>query len=1074
MVLLVGSLLLSCTVSLTGTAVADALPTVAVQLDGPDRSVASGRPAHVIAHVIDAATGVPVSGVAVALSSHPTGDSTGAVSPEGSGTTDSAGAALFTVTPSGATTYSAVASAVASNDTVLSPQAAAMAGPVDAAMLTGGDATVSVSWRPPYDDGTGVTSYMVRAVPASIGGPPPPTLEMTTPTTSVTFTGAVNDDPYTVTVRPLTNGNTPDPQRPHDYGVGVVTPSKAAPAAAPTGGTDVCGTLLAPITTWSASGSPYRVCAAGVFVPLGSTLQLDGSAGPLQITGLHDVVVRGDVRTLGTSATDVVQFAKVGLRLGEDPTGLARPETQDHDPATADLGWLQFWWASLSGRGTFLGAHDVLVAGHNLLGVRTPGLAFYGGAADVSNVNEGGLSSDGVSLGAKRRARLVHATVNNVLGYGVRMCGGTVEETGLVISNTNTGQSGALPGPAVEMCSRHLITGAGSRADTITGSGNGLDGVALSGALGGDLMWQPVLNSSTEHPLGYLDEGLTVPAGTSLVVPTNTTLVAGADSLITVDGALTLQQGSRLTSAAARESRLPCPSVLATTCLPAAGPYRPSCVLGRCTEPAATWGGVEVRAGTLTATGATIDHANYGVTLGTGSAALQSSQVLNSYAGAIASASPGADVGQLSLRDSVIRWVARGPGVQVRAHDLLADSTTIADTDGPGLSIVAGSGNTTITNDAIVGAGGPGMTLSTTSHVTVSNDVIRRTRGLAAQVTGSGYTYGSGRDVQPLQGGGNELDAIVLEGTDSPDVPYGTPQQQDSIHALTPIHLADVPAPGTDPVSSVVVNETLTRDKALGISWTPGSYLMGGSVPYTGFELAVTGQPVRTLPPSATGYMLTGLTNGNVYTVHIRAVNNSTKGAWSSPARFGVPAPPPDPAVLTSVSFKPGFGALDARWTIGPTAWVLPSITGMGSAGGPIFTAQANSAHFFQLRQDRTYTVTLLPYDSYGMTGKPVRLTVLGTTLVGRNITIRRGQTASMPVRLTDQSTGTPLANQRLTVKMRRPGATTWTVLGTLTTDRNGGAHITARPAATTSYLISWAGSGNRLAAQRSATITVT
>ena len=1024
-----------------------------------------GRSTFVVAHVLDAQTGLPLSGQPVTLLSHP--DGSAVLTPEGVGTTDAAGAVVFTVVPATALDYQATSGTATSTDLPLAPLQAAVPGPVDGWTMTPGDQSISLTWQQPYDDGGGISQYEITAVPAATGGSTPPTVTQVVPYpgTSATLTGLTNGTPYTVSIVPRNS------QTIHGNGgayvLGQSTPG-SAPDPAPVSGTVVCGTLPG-ATTWTAAGSPYSICRAGAFVPEDGSLLLDGSQGPVEVTGRNRLVVRGSVRTAGTSASSPITFRHADLSTQQPASGALDPSVNGGTGASAQLAHVLFVGSSLLAGGAFLD-------GDTIAALRTDGV---GGAIDAFGVGVAlrhvvvlHPSGDGIYLGGSIRSLLEDATVDHAGLRGAAVYGGHVVVHGLSVTASGLRSVVNLPHAAVEVSSSALDLG---QVTGVTGRGNGIDAIVLSGTLGSDLTWVPASNSTTSHALGYVNDGLVVPAGRTLTVPDGMTVLSD-DSLwshVTVDGTMTLGTGSVLTSVADATNGFPCPSDLAHDCLPADGPANPICVEATCNVPRSLWAGVEVRAGTVTGTGATLKHASLAFSIDSGTLDLRQSKVLFCFNGV---SSNGARSGSLTLIGDQFRYLTAGGAVYVGLPHVDVERSLFTDTGSYALSLVLGDG-AVVRDNVITDAGDAAMLVNVQGHASVRDNVIRRTRGVAADISGSGWTYGGAdRDVGGFTGGGNTFDSVEIRGTTSTDVTYTTPTNTYADHPLATV------AEGTEQESidtsldHPVVRTVVGRDHSLGVGWVEVSpVIFGAHVEAKAYDIAVTGRPVIRIPATATRYTYPGLTNGVPYGVHVRAVRDGSVSRWSVGAVIGVPAPPPDRAVITeahlgsdvSSNANSPAGLLRAFWTTGRTVFVAASAHGSdGTTFGMTHTEPDTAMAFvYGVGQDVTYTVSLTPQDAYGSLGRTIVRVIRGTSFVRSSVRVAKGTSVVVHAFLKDQAKGTPFGNQRVAVYAQSTGQSSYTRIGTVTTHTNGEARMRVTPTKTTAYRFVWAGTTTQMAA---------
>src|SRR4051794_24095664 len=109
--------------------------------------------------------------------------------------------------------------------------------------------------------------------------------------------------------------------------VATLLPTATAHAAS---GTDVCGQLPSGTTTWTAAGSPYRICGAGLTVPADATLALDAIAGRVEVTGQGGAYLQvyGALDTRNTSPIARVSITS-SLITGGSPSAVVQLDGAD-------------------------------------------------------------------------------------------------------------------------------------------------------------------------------------------------------------------------------------------------------------------------------------------------------------------------------------------------------------------------------------------------------------------------------------------------------------------------------------------------------------------------------------------------------------------------------------------------------------------------------------------------------------------------------------------------------------------------------------------------------------------------
>lgn len=1029
-----------------------------------------GRPSVLAAALREIATGMPIVAATLLLEGQASGGSV-SVQPA---VTDEDGVALFNVLPTSPTTYRATFAGDAatrpstSTDVELTPFARRSPGPVDAAQVFPSDHALRVTWKPPYDDGGDAPlSYQVTLTGSR-------SVSLTTTGTEVTFSG-LYVEVYRVVIQ--TRGSTFGSAGSVD--LGTWSPVAASP---PVAGTAICGTQALGTTTWSAAGSPYQVCTSGVTFPLGSRLLLDGSDGRVVVSGAHTLITSyGEIHTASTSVSAPVELRDVSLRLRGVPVAQGAVQQGPTTTAAARLSWITSKGVGpVQVNATFALVDHLVIAGAGInviAQMRNELLAppyvtglevFASGAASLSDVSVRDVIGPGIHVsGASVEVR--RAVVARAGSEGLRAASDhlLVQQAVVTASGTNAmNRDGRVVAqPAVRLFSPMLLLGASDGIADITGAGNALDAMVLSGRFATDTTWPNHQPSAAVHPLGWVGADLTVPAGANLLVPPGTTMVNAGT--LEVEGSLTVQEGSVLTSPADPRSHLACPSVLATMCVGPGQVMASGCPPYACSANLGFWF-LDV-AGTATVDRSTVDHVGRaGVS---GGLRLTNSAVTRSLRGI--TAAPGST---LEVVGSWIRWVRDGAGITATDANVRIERTVVQGTGAQGITLAASTAPISVVDTLVADTGQPGLSITAAGPLDVHGLTVRRARGTAAMLSGTGWAYGEGEDVAPLVGGGSDVDAVELAGDAAMGVPTSVPVQQSTDHRLAVVASGTTASADARALASpaLTLRYAYRRDASAVIGWD-GGYRTNGVL-----DIAVSGQSVRRVTTSQDGYAVTGLVNGTTYGLRVRLVQNGQPGRWSN-LLFARPESPPDHAVITSSSVSPSVGALLARWQTGSTVWVAVSgepLYGVGTSSD-VATARADAGVYALtlrgLHPEWSYRLRLQPYDVFGTPGPPVVRTVAGTQLASTaSRTLLYGQSYVLAATLTDGHTHGGLAGHavRLT-SVPTAGGTSRTV-GTFTTDSAGTVRYRAQPGVSTRYTFTYAGSSGRMATARSTTLNVT
>jgi hypothetical protein len=596
---------------------------------------------------------------------------------------------------------------------------------------------------------------------------------------------------------------------------------------APGTGTDVCGTLPAAETTWSAAGAPYRICPDGVTVPLNGALDLDGSQGAFAVfaTGTGGVAIdEGVVRTVdtGPDAEITLDSATGAPWAGLAAKGLST-YSESRDPTILDVSYLVVAHA-VTGIGlaccgdayvTPVAALDhVTVTDSAGDGIRTSlGVAVHitdsviqrsGGKGISVDCERGGLRPVPVSIDG--------TTVAAAGGVGIelddcvlpQLTGNDVLDSGLLTTRVSPAIAvvtlgGVGPSNAVEP----FRLGATDGIRDNTGAGNGIDGIAIAGEQLGGFTWITPIQSSSEHPLGYLNLGVSVTGTGEVTVPANAVVKSGAVAgFLSVDeafphrGELRLDGPQLVTEPGSTFTSLDDDSVGPPTCATA--------LSTDCTPSDASWRGLVLRAGG-SLNGSTLE---YGVVcIGTGMASFHASgdtPRISADSLVVRNCLQGVQADSLSLTNSSLARVGEASYLDTRVYPIAAiavdGGATLRNDDVSDCSGVGGvvlDGGTTAYPPAPVTADIEGLRISHCNGLQLQGDdnrsyqdpvvqhvVITGAPASAVVIRADRMQIGSGKNIDDLQGGSNGADVVRFHGEVDGDITWRDPHNASDVHPL--------------------------------------------------------------------------------------------------------------------------------------------------------------------------------------------------------------------------------------------------------------------------------------------------
>jgi uncharacterized repeat protein (TIGR01451 family) len=563
------------------------------------------------------------------------------------------------------------------------------------------------------------------------------------------------------------------------------------------GATAVCGNLPAGTTTWDATGSPFQICASGVSVPAGSTLLLDGSKGPVSVTGDRSggLEVLGSLQTTGTGPASPISFdgpndspgSWPGINLINRAAGNPPPRSS----ANAALSWVSIDHArtAVAGNsGQSVSLDHVTISQTSDIAVQLMDLT-----VSITNSSITGAGRSGLRLqcAAGTSGVITGTTIDSAAEYGIDAGGcAPLSLDQDVISHsgvTGTRFPAAYVDQGMALGVNVVSLGA------LTGAGNGIDAIVLNGTIQSDLTWVTPQNSTATHPLGYVAEDLKVDGAHTLTIPAGAVVKGGPPQqqpdlsccsfgygTVALTNGATLdatQGGATFTSLSDNASSVPlCPSILVRTCTPQPGDF----------------GGIAVFPGsTANLVGSTIRYAAVGVSGIDGPYNLSASSTLfdRNKDGIWADNPANTPVGSVNVTGSTFEQTVSDA---VRATASIASFTGDTVTGAGGNGLLVGGTTVTVANNAVSGAAQVGIAVRSTSDPQVFANAISGTgtasngRSIfpAMEVISGGMTLGPGGAVHDNTGSGNFFDAIGLGGTATSSVTWQTPTNANTNHAL--------------------------------------------------------------------------------------------------------------------------------------------------------------------------------------------------------------------------------------------------------------------------------------------------
>ncbi|HWL35877.1 MAG TPA: fibronectin type III domain-containing protein [Frankiaceae bacterium] len=784
-------------------------------------STLEGEPRGIVAHLFDAAD-EPVAGQRVDL--YERAGTEGEWVPAGDATTDEHGAAQFAVTPPSGRFYTVRHAG--------SPTTAPSDGPVLGAGVFVGhdgprtprrvladpaDGAIHAEWLVPGPErGAPITGYVVTAARDDETGSPV-SVETGPDAREAVVPGLVNGVPYDVTVTARAGDLSAESPSV------LATPSADAPPwpEMPPGGTQVCGPLPLGTTTWTAAGSPYRVCRLGLEVPIGATLVAEGAevrflsssypgTAGVSVAGggvrLVDSVLRGEDGTPGEWDGIVLdEWTSSGLHAPRTSSTLSLTRSAVHHAVDA---------VRVVKRASYLRLDDALLADASRDGLRAEDMPVRLNDVTVRDVGGAGAALTCTSqLPRPCPIRVDGLAVERAGGRGLLVdTYGPASVKGVVVTGSGT------VAPVSEAAWIRRLKGsygAGGDIEDVLGSGNAVDAVVLDLRHTRDLVWRTpeVVPAGTPAPLGFLAGAVRMEPGKSLAFPQGSVVKVvergGPESStcwydavdacwggVAVTDGLLDAKGTTFTSAADASAGIAtCPSSFAPECGEDTG-WRGIAVTGDAATVDMTGGavrgaraGLAVRAGyPLTGTGAAV--AVTGTTFAGGVDGIVA------WGNTTNGAQP---IGTLALTDVTVEDMTdESLDVMVWAAVHLTRTTVRRAGRGPLVRGMNGADGCPRVDDVRVDGlvvedvPGIGAELRDLCRPYVRDVTVRRSGaagpdddlGKPAVYLHGAYSLGAGHDVHGFRGGGNGLDAVALAGTAIGDVAWVSPRNGATDHTL--------------------------------------------------------------------------------------------------------------------------------------------------------------------------------------------------------------------------------------------------------------------------------------------------
>jgi hypothetical protein len=321
----------------------------------------------------------------------------------------------------------------------------------------------------------------------------------------------------------------------------------------PAGSTEVCG-YLNESQVWDFTGSPYFLCPAGVVVSNNAQLTIDASRGPVQVfaDGVGGLSAVGgsklrvispspnmvlfdawDYRTSfwsGITATDTT-ISNITVRhaikgLGVSNVAISHVSVSDSGClGIAATGTVDIRDSEISNGGRL--CSQIFSDNPNVSGISATGSSIeisntYVHDEPLTAIFTNSSSTQIVGNTVTNAAYALHLAHSTFTGAAAIMmtdfcCGQNRATYSQVVNDNVVSDSGVDGGyPAID------VSGNVSPPLNNRGVGNGIDAIRMSGFLAAtSTQWVTDAASSSVHPLSYLNGGLIISSGRTLIVPAN-------------------------------------------------------------------------------------------------------------------------------------------------------------------------------------------------------------------------------------------------------------------------------------------------------------------------------------------------------------------------------------------------------------------------------------------------------------------------------------------------------------------------------------------------------------------------